>query len=684
MALINCTINSQSISVIGGTTNLTTQVLTITPDSGYVVAAADFVAASPPAGVNSITLSDYNTPHGVNNVVFVTVDLDNSYAMPNANTTITVDVDGKALFHGERPFSVAGTWDSAVGSNITPASTTNNAYSASGTYSSSDSLFSVTFTCNSGYFFTSSFYYELLTGVASDYVFTQTNGFTGVNGVSYHTSVTFNVSYVYPQNDVTGDYIRFTIGAAELIPVTTNSITAYSINTSNILETGEQRTLKVYGSIGAKFTVQMVNEDPKYYNWVTDLMRTDEQAQATPTTTIPSEGYYDLPIFFPSVTDDDTYTITISPVSPSTDQITQTKPIVINQLSGRNVTYSTNSASGRTYTSSPSKIYYNPIGDLQSSNVYKEFDLVLTDDVSMVLRRAPVASDWVFTNVDSINTDSSYLTTKAPVTTPAYSANMTPVTSLSITHRGHLFRQGANNSTAILALDNFINIPPVSSNVSNVQVAYNTAKAFNLNASDSQGDALTYSVVSQPSKGSVTISGATATFTPNNNASGATQFSYKVNDTYQDSNTSTVGLVIAGSGSSIQLNDSWWWNDTEVNNTYTGIASTANQGSLSLSGFDVGQTSFTATVSNWTLTSALAGLPSYIDHSGDFSANFEFYDANSTLLDSGSISISSEGTFNGTSSTIHLIQFTVSAGEGSLTAQAYSLRIRVRYTNLSQ
>ena len=148
--------------------------------------------------------------------------------------------------------------------------------------------------------------------------------------------------------------------------------------------------------------------------------------------------------------------------------------------------------------------------------------------------------------------------------------------------------------------------------------------------------------------------------------------------------SATVTLSIAGSGQVISLNDTWWWNDSTQNNTYTGIASATNQGSLSTSGFTVGATSFTASVSNWNLSNSLAGLPSYIDHSGDFTVNFIFKNANGTTLDSDTISIDQfNGTFNSSGSTLHIPSFTITPGE-SLTAQAYQLQIRVRYANVLQ
>ena len=55
----------------------------------------------------------------------------------------------------------------------------------------------------------------------------------------------------------------------------------------------------------------------------------------------------------------------------------------------------------------------------------------------------------------------------------------------------------------------------------------------------------TYSIVDNPTNGSVTINGATATYTSNLNWSGTDTFTYKSNDGTFDSNTGTVTTVIA-------------------------------------------------------------------------------------------------------------------------------------------
>ena len=70
------------------------------------------------------------------------------------------------------------------------------------------------------------------------------------------------------------------------------------------------------------------------------------------------------------------------------------------------------------------------------------------------------------------------------------------------------------------------------------------AKTFTLPGNDADGDALTYSIVTTPTNGVVTISGNQATYTPNASYGGSDSFAFKANDGSTDSNTSIIALTI--------------------------------------------------------------------------------------------------------------------------------------------
>ena len=90
---------------------------------------------------------------------------------------------------------------------------------------------------------------------------------------------------------------------------------------------------------------------------------------------------------------------------------------------------------------------------------------------------------------------------------------------------------------------NSVNDAPTVSNV-NSETNEDSAKAVSLLGSDIDGDSLSYSVVNNPSNGSVSISGSTATYTPNHNYNGTDSFTYYVNDGDSDSGSATVTMTV--------------------------------------------------------------------------------------------------------------------------------------------
>ena len=76
--------------------------------------------------------------------------------------------------------------------------------------------------------------------------------------------------------------------------------------------------------------------------------------------------------------------------------------------------------------------------------------------------------------------------------------------------------------------------------------------SFDLEGSDSEGDALEYVITSQPSQGSLSCSGKTCTYTPTSISTFTDTFNYKVrqvNDTSKESAEATVTIYVSGSKS---------------------------------------------------------------------------------------------------------------------------------------
>ena len=97
--------------------------------------------------------------------------------------------------------------------------------------------------------------------------------------------------------------------------------------------------------------------------------------------------------------------------------------------------------------------------------------------------------------------------------------------------------------------------PPTTTDASHV-IVEDTPKAITLSATDSDGDPLTYTIVSGPTHGALSGTAPNLTYTPAANYFGPDSFTFKVNDGTQDSNTSTVSLTISAVNDAPVANDS--------------------------------------------------------------------------------------------------------------------------------
>jgi hypothetical protein len=88
-----------------------------------------------------------------------------------------------------------------------------------------------------------------------------------------------------------------------------------------------------------------------------------------------------------------------------------------------------------------------------------------------------------------------------------------------------------------------VNDAPVSSN-SSATTNEDQAVAMTLQASDVDGDALTWTLVTQPSRGTLSGTAPNLTYTPSNNFGGGDSFSFRVSDGQANSNVSTVSITV--------------------------------------------------------------------------------------------------------------------------------------------
>ena len=88
-----------------------------------------------------------------------------------------------------------------------------------------------------------------------------------------------------------------------------------------------------------------------------------------------------------------------------------------------------------------------------------------------------------------------------------------------------------------------VNDAPVAAD-SSALVAQDTPEDIPLHATDLDGDPLTYVVVTQPLHGTLSGSGSTRTYTPDDRYHGPDSFTFKVNDGEVDSNVATVSITV--------------------------------------------------------------------------------------------------------------------------------------------
>ena len=625
MALNNCTINSASVNVTKGQalgSGVANQVLTITPNTGYVVDHNDFTIASPPTGISSITKANSGVAYADDNKVIITCDLDNSY-VANANVFFTIDVDGDAVDKKARPWTFAGTWDQVVNSNITAAPITNlngNAYSGSNTQNNKTQLFVQTYTAASGYYFSAAptFTPTSVGTYANNYqsVITETAWSAGKV-----TAYKVEVSFTSPAANVTGHNIDVNGGTVVAFSAADNLVSGVTLDQSNLPLKNATRTIRIYGNSGCSIQVSVRTNNATNYDIVNNTSTSSGSEAYCSNITMPSTGFYEDIIEIPDNTTGSNVTTVIKVkggTSPATNTTTggsnsNNTPfeITLNQRPSISVVTTASSSNYNTVNTNNTLVanfgsnvdkFGNPFGGKDLSiaithtsgkNLYLRRQPVFRDDINYLASNSTTISGTTndFTNTRSSangGTDFEILGLTA-------SGNGTGTITVASNVGGYAVITGGTTSPvqSVLNIDNFVNQAPLS-NALSINVDYQTAKAISLSASDPESDTLTYSIVGNPSNGALsglnTATGA-VTYTPNLSYSGSDSFTYKVNDGFEDSNTATVSLTVAsGGGGSVARYEMEFYNNNGVlaGVHYIHATQTCQSGSLAVTCMDFG------------------------------------------------------------------------------------------------
>ena len=262
--------------------------LTLTPDTGYSLDANVFsLISSIPSGITNTSFTQVGS-----NIRF-DFDFANGTIMPQNDIEFALCFQG---YTGSANFIIQGsvninTFFSTPLGQIVP-------YSNTGGFNETEVVFTETITANTNYYFFTEPVMGITTGNAASYAITNSKVYNIDNQL---TSITFNVSYTYPNADVTGDLLQINATAIPII-VTTQYVNAYTIDQSLIPAGGDTRVLSLIGDPNAVFSVNLTE------------VGTGNTTVLANNVTMPATGTYSISgISFPAETSNaDPYTIVIS------------------------------------------------------------------------------------------------------------------------------------------------------------------------------------------------------------------------------------------------------------------------------------------------------------------------------------------------------------------------------------
>ncbi len=163
-------------------------------------------------------------------------------------------------------------------------------------------------------------------------------------------------------------------------------------------------------------------------------------------------------------------------------------------------------------------------------DIPKEFQLQVSDDNNDTLT-------YHITSVPKHGT----LSSKMPNITYTPNENYNGSDSFSyIVNDGEL----DSNEAIINLIIKPINDPPIADTINNQSINEDNTLSLTLSASDIDGDNLTYNLTSNPTNGTVTLTGNTIQYIPNSNYNGIDHFSFRANDGTTNSNIIDANISI--------------------------------------------------------------------------------------------------------------------------------------------
>ncbi len=652
MALNNCSITSQSFSRQSGTAiGADNATLIITPAQGYVLNAADFSVddvtytnngnnlqwtsgsngVTLPTGISSITLSNTGASNSVENNISVLVDLTDSFVMPDADTTLVIDIDGVANLQS---YSLSGNYSTTV-SGATPSSESST-YSGSGNFGQQVTVLTKVFSAESGTHFETLPSYVLTAKNSSRYDISRTT--TGSDSDGNVTQVTFTVKYTFSNESETGDSIAFTVNTVTIFSPTVE-IQDYGLRTIVIETIGEERKMTVFGVPVAQFSLTVQNQASQ------SILSISNQ-------TLDSTGSHSFTIEFPGI------------LATATDQYDFV-------LTGDGVSTNFGGTNQKPHTFS-----IKQLGDVtvQAGLTHTDNDITISANKSITARaNRDLADEGDLTHSFTITSDKFLVLTSTTVDLTTFtnlsnnggtefvfgSLTFTKVNNNQITATldAEVDVIGDQNVTTLYSLDTNIKV----NNKSSVEdfettVKRNSLKEIFLAGQDIDGDNLTFEIVEPPQNGSLAVDSngnynivdfysrtlpdgtkeiaKKIDYTHDGSTNYKDEFTFKAKDPYEDStNIGTVDLTIQ--------------NDAPIIRTVNGEEVSNNAITLSDEYFP-GETLFVKVVASdpnndlfyWTVAQPANGGVNNVNIDNDSEFFFNFTDGAGTTDNSSQIVVS--------------------------------------------
>lgn len=662
-----------------------TYILTITPDPGYSITHSNFTIGSTlPSEITSVTFAQNGE------LVVATVNFATNFVMPSSNVNLQIDIDGSAQL---KNYTIAGVY-STTETNTTSSSVSNIAYSNNGNYTTTELMFSKTFTASSatgagfnGYYFEQEPYISFssmdLFGDASNYTITTSKTYSAEKLISK----TFNISYTYPAKNVSGDSISFVANAVKIYTQALE-IKSYSIVTNNLSKFGETRALRIYGAPGSKFDLTITKTGGNTYDFTSDTFTS--AATLHDDTTIPDVGYYDYDILFPggsaadgSIEQDINYNFVIAAGTGTTLSLDSSLPssFDIEQLLDKSITISVSDSGSTGYTISS----FTPIiGSVGEQDPVLEFNNIFTISYSspITITSQPVVSDFVSTPSDPGNTDVAF-------SDVSLAQGVTNTVNLTIP-KSYVYEIGESNVAYNLDIASFISVATNTQPVATAQTRSATSgvgKSLALAGTDAENSPLTFAIASNPTYGTLSSFNSNngfVVYTSNSGYTGSDSFTFTVNDGSLTSTAATVTLNVAAQAIAPTSTETFSYREGSGSYT-TSIGSWA--GSTTYTNLTAGSSLVTILVEGWSLDSIHGGYPNYVDGFEDFDVIYEFKYGN-TLLNTNTLFVnqttSSVGAYGADldfDSRNISIPSSHNSGNGLIAGGAYTLDIKLTYNN---